>query len=220
MLHSYFLLKYRLGIPVYSSEGPCPACSLPSDCMGDHSLGCAKTGDRIARHNMLRDVIFESAASADLGPSKEEKYLLPGTIARPGDVTIRRWINGKDGAIDVTVTGPLSSSNVAGAAAQAGASLVKACQRKERDTAEACRREGLVFLSFAMETLGGMHSGADRQVKQIAGALARCKGLEEGEMTSQLFGRLSLTLMRANAMLLSTRHQDADFLMPEADGVE
>ena len=94
-----------------------------------------------------------------------------------GDVTIRRWSNGKDGAIDVTVTSPLSPSNVAGAAAQAGASLAKACQRKERDTAEACRREGFVFLPFAMETLGGLHSGAVNQVKQLAAALARCKGL-------------------------------------------
>ena len=75
------VLKYRLGIPVYTCDGPCPACSLPSDKMGDHSLGCARTGDRIARHNMLRDVLFEAAASADLGPSKEERHLLPGTIA-------------------------------------------------------------------------------------------------------------------------------------------
>ena len=84
---------------------------------------------------MLRDVLFEATSSADLGPSKEERHLLPGTIARPGDVTIRRWVNGKDGAIDVTVTGPLSPSNVVGSAAEAGASLVKACQRKIRDTA-------------------------------------------------------------------------------------
>ena len=83
-----------------------------------------------------------------MGPKRRQKFcvdpvavfqtLLTGTIARPGDVTIRRWMNGKDGAIDVTVTSPLSRSNVAGAAAEAGASLAKACQRKERDTAEAC----------------------------------------------------------------------------------
>ena len=133
-------------------------------------------------------------------------------------MTIRRWANGKDGAIDVTVTGPLSPSNVDGAAAEAGASLVKACQRKMRDTAEACRLEGIVFLPFALETLGGFHSGA--QVRQVAAALARCKGTEEGEVTGQLFGRLSLILMRANAMMLSTRHQDADFPLPEVDGVE
>ena len=144
--------------------------------MGDHSLGCGKSGDRIARHNMLRDVIFETASSVDLGPIREERHLLPGTIARPGDVVIRRWSDGKDGAIDVTVTSPLASSNVAGAEAQAGASLAKACQRKVGDTADACRREGLVFLPFAIETLGGLHPGAVTQVKLLASSLARSKG--------------------------------------------
>ena len=214
------VLKYRLGIPLYSSDGPCPACSQPSDRMGDHSLGCGKTGDRIARHNMLRDVLFEAASSADLGPTKEERHLLPGSIARPGDLTIRRWSNGKDGAIDVTVTGPLSPSNVACAAAEAGASLEKACKRKTRDTAAACRLQGIVFIPFAMETLGGYHAEAITQVKQLAAALARSKGSEEGEVTSQLFGRLSLTLMRANALMLSTRHQDSDFPLPGTDGIE
>ena len=133
---------------------------------------------------------------------------------------IRRWSNGKDGAIDVTVTSPLASSNVAGAAAEAGASLTKACMRKTRDTADACRREGLVFLPFALETLGGFHSGAVTQVKLLASALARTWGSGEGEATSQLFGRLSLNLMRGNALMLSSRHQDEDIPPPEVDGVE
>ena len=133
-------IKYRLGIPVYSSEGPCPACGAQSDKMGDHALGCVSTSDRIARHNMLRDVIFETAASADLGPAKEERHLLPGTSARPGDVMIRRWSDGKDAAIDVTVTSPLAKSNVAGAAAKAGASLAKACLRKKRETEDALKK--------------------------------------------------------------------------------
>ena len=214
------VLKYRLGVPVYSSAGLCPACSRPSDRMGDHSLGCRTTSDRIARHNMLRDVLYETAASADLGPTREEKHLLPGTVARPGDITIRRWVNGKDGAIDVTVTGPLCPSNVVGAAASAGASLSKAYERKIKETAEACRLQGLVFLPFAMETLGGLHSGAAAQVKQLAAALARSKGLVEGEVTAQLFGKLSLTLMRGNALMISSRCQDDNFPPAEIDGVE
>ena len=71
-----------------------------------------------------------------------------------------------------------------------------------------------------METLGGLHSGAVDQVKLLAAALARCKGSEEGEVTSQMFGRLSLTLMRGNALMLSTRCQDADFPHAEVDGIE
>ena len=70
-----------------------------------------------------------------------------------------------------------------------------------------------------METLGGFHSGAVTQVKLLASALARSKGSDEREVTSQLFGRLSLNLMRGNAMMLSSRHQDED-IPPAVDGVE
>ena len=122
-------------------------------------------------------------------------------------------------AIDVTVTSPLAKSNVAGAAAKAGASLDKACLRKKRDTEDACRQEGLVFLPFALETLGGFHSGALAQVKLLGSALARSKGLDENEVTSQFFGRLSLCLMRGNAIMLSSRSPDQDIPVPEIDGL-
>ena len=115
------------------------------------------------------------------------------------------------------MTSPLASSYVAGAAAKAGSTLEKACQRKLRETAEACRQEGLVFLPLAMETLGGLHAGAVSLVKQIAAALARKNGQEESVVTSQLFGRLSLNLMRGNALMLSSRFQ-AD-CPPHVDGI-
>ena len=83
--------------------------------MGDHALGCAKHGERIARHNLLRDLIFEAASNAALVPLKDERHLLPGTAARPGDILIRRWADGKDAALNVTVTSPFSPSNLAAA---------------------------------------------------------------------------------------------------------
>ena len=73
---------------------------------------------------------------------------------------------------------------------------------------------------IAVETLGGLHKGAVTQVKLLASALAKCKGLEEGEVTGQMFGRLSLTLMRANALMLSSQYQDADFPLPKVDGIQ
>ena len=98
--------------------------------MGDHALGCAMTRDRIARHNLLRDVLYETAASAALGPVREEKNLLPGRAARPGDIFLRHWSSGKDAALDVTVTNSLASSHVAGTAAEAGSALNKVVKRK------------------------------------------------------------------------------------------
>ena len=76
-----------------------------------------------------------------------------------------------------------------------------------------------MFLPFALETLGGFHSGALAQVKLLGSALARSKGLDENEVTSQFFGRLSLCLMRGNAIMLSSRSPDQDIPVPEIDGL-
>ena len=43
----------------------------------------AIVSDRIPRHNILRDVIFETAASADLGPTKEERHMLLALAMSP-----------------------------------------------------------------------------------------------------------------------------------------
>ena len=57
-------VKYRLGIAVYPSDKPCIACGDDRDKFGDHSIGCGKEGERIYRHNVIRDSIYEKAKQA------------------------------------------------------------------------------------------------------------------------------------------------------------
>ena len=92
----------------------------------------------IARHDQLLDVLYEAASGASLAPVREERHLLPGSAARPGDLLIRRWADGKDAAIDVTVTVPLARFNVAAAADEA-------FNRKVQGTAQACQDQGIAF---------------------------------------------------------------------------
>ena len=47
------VVKYRLGLPVFDTAGPCPACLRHSDIFGDHALCCGSGGERISRHNAL-----------------------------------------------------------------------------------------------------------------------------------------------------------------------
>ena len=107
-------LRYRLGVPVYGREAPCPACDRLSDILGDHALGCGSQGGRIARHNLLRHALHQTAASASLAPVKEGRFLLPGRDARPADLLIPRWEGGKDACLDVTVVSPLQQAMVQG----------------------------------------------------------------------------------------------------------
>ena len=213
-------VKYRLGMPIYNRQGNCPACQQPSDLLGDHALACSRYSDRIARHNHLRDLLFETAASAALGPVREGRFLLPGTAAKPADILIPRWSDGKDGALDVTVTSPLCKTNVAKAAAEPGSALRSAYERKVQGAAAACQEQGLSFLPIAAETLGGLHQVAVVQLKRLATALARQSGEDEGIATRQLFQRFALGLMRGNAVMLVSRSPDDDQLGPEIGGTE
>ena len=104
-------LKYHLGLPVFSGEGICPACGKSSDALGDHAVGCGGEGERISRHNALRDALFQAASQAALGPSKEESALIPGSNCRPADVFLRGFENGMDCALDVTVVSPCSNAS-------------------------------------------------------------------------------------------------------------
>ena len=42
-----------------------------SDVYGDHAISCAIGGGRIARQGHLRDMLFQTAQQAQLGPKKE-----------------------------------------------------------------------------------------------------------------------------------------------------
>ena len=80
--------KYRLGCHIYEEAGPCPACLRHSDRFGDHALSCGHWGERISRHNAIRDHIHGLAVKAVLNPSKEGRFILPGADRRPPDVMV------------------------------------------------------------------------------------------------------------------------------------
>ena len=197
--------KYRLGLPVFAKDGPCPACLRPSDALGDHAMCCGFGGERISRHNHLRDALYETAVAAGLGPVKEGRALLPGDDRRPADILVPNWAGGRDAAMDVTVVTPLQTATVAEAAVTPGYALTFAYQRKIRGAAEDCRREGIAFLPLVVESLGGWHSAAEAEVRKLGAALARQSGQEESEVLRHLWGRLGLLLQRGNAAILGNR---------------
>ena len=200
----HFVL-YRLGAPVYPPNGPCPACTKPSDMFGDHAIICGSHGERIARHNQLRDAIYQVAASSNLAPRKEENALLPGTSARPADVLIPHWSGGRDTALDVTVVSPLLTDRVDQSVTTPGHTLTVAFNNKCRHYLAACEAEGISFIPLPVETLGAWHKQAAEQLRKLARAQARSTGREEEECIRHLFQRLGVLLVKGNAALLLNR---------------
>lgn len=87
-------------------------CGADSDKFGDHATVCGGQRVRIVRHNHLRDVLLQTAQSADLAPRREERAILSGNNNRPADVFIPGWAGGKPAALDVTVVSPLLEAMV------------------------------------------------------------------------------------------------------------
>ena len=173
-------------------------------------MNCAWQGERIARHNWLRDELFNTATAACLAPTREGRALLPGEGGKPADVFLPHWAQGKDAALDVTVVNPLQTAMVNEAAATPGHAMQAAHKRKLDKSWEPCDRQGIVFLPIAVESLGAWHPLAVKEVRKLAGAKARHTGEEESVEVARLFQKLSVALMRGNAALFNNRAPSTD----------
>ena len=88
----------------------------------------------------------------------------------------------------MTIVNSLQAGTVEGAAETPGHALTFRYNTKMAESEEACRNQGNAFIPVVLESLGGFHPVAAREVKKLGSALARHTGEEEG---GQLGGRLS-----------------------------
>ena len=198
-------VKYRLGCDVFLSEGKCTACPNQSDVKGDHAISCGYEGERIARHDHLRNALYASCVQACLGPSREDRALIPGSNNKPADLLIPNWTGGKDTAIDLTVVNPLQATLVERAAEDPGFALSHRYNDKMNKHGDACAGVGIVFIPMPVETMGGWHDASVNQIRKIGSSLARQTGQEDSMTISHLFQRLSILLVKGNAALLLNR---------------
>ena len=119
-------------------------------------MGCGGNGDRIHRHDAIRDVLFSAAQAAALAPRKEVLSLIPGSSSRPADVYLTNCKRGQPAAIDVIVISILQQQTQTGAANTPGYALTVAEERKMAAHAEACHAVGVLFIPLAAETLGAL----------------------------------------------------------------
>ena len=200
-------VKYRLGLPVYQEVGECPVpgCTAASDVYGDHAISCGYGGERIAKHNHVRDALYQAAVQAGLGPVKEADGLIPGSDARPADVFLRHWHEGRDAAIDFTVVNPLQAALVARVAQDGDNRVAHAHKLKMDKYGVLCQAEGIAFLPMAVDTFGGWHKEGLAILTKLGRQLARAVGKLEGEVVMHLRQRVGVLLVRDNVAMLACR---------------
>ena len=149
--------RYWLGVPLFGTY-QCPECGRDADVMGDHKIDCSGNGDRIAHHNNLRDVLFNAAQSAALGPRKEALGLVPNSGARPADILLPNWSHGRQAALDVAVISPLQQLTVAEAAVTPGHALEVCISRKLSANLPSCRAAGVECVPIRIGDFLGQRS--------------------------------------------------------------
>ena len=189
-------LQYWLGLRMFEDGALCPICQRVADALGDHHVGCGRNGDRILRHDSIRDALFSAAQSAALAPRKEAPSLIPGSSSRPADVYLPYWVRGQPAALDVTVISTLQQQTLTGAASMPGHALQVGEDRKMAAHADACQAVGVVFVPLVMETLGGWCNEAIRTIRRIGRQQGQRLGIPPAESTRHLFQRLAISLWR------------------------
>ena len=193
-------LKYWLGIPLHSTPHLCPPCRTSADEYGDHQVGCGGNGDRITRHNAVRDVIFA------LRPSREAQGLIPESLSRPADVFLPTWQGGR---LAVHVISPLQQTLIHEAAFSPGHTGVR---RKLTTHLQVCCSIGVNFIPIVAETLKGLGEETINIIGAIGNAIDRRVTMTHSTSSTKkhLFHRLAIALWRLH-------HQQT--VSPSADGI-
>ena len=193
-----------LGQPVLSHSDPCPLCEQNMDIYGDHSLCCKKSGDRITRHNRLRNLVFKLADTGLLRPDLEKLGILgvtDKTRRRPGDVSIKDWSLRRGLAIDVAVIHPLAVSHL---------HSVEPCesyaQHQKLDRyAAAFEKSDYDFAPVVFETSGAVNKEGETVLKQIIRFASKREGITHTVYASRAWARLSCCVQVASAQQILNR---------------
>ena len=150
-------------------------------------VGCGGNGDRISRHNNIRDVVFTAAQSAAFAPSKEASGLVTGSLSRPTDVFLPSWSCGRPAALDIHVISPLQQQTLSEASVTPGHALQVGVQRKLTSNLPACREAGVECIPIVAETLGGLAEDAIFTVRSLGREIAERDGSMDPLSTTRHF---------------------------------
>ena len=196
----------------------CPLCDAVHDSRAHHARMCCAGGDRVQRHNAVRNFFFRFLATAGLRPELEKPgLLLPSRpdeagqeARRPADVYVPAWSSGSPAAFDFAVTAPQQALYREAAALEPLAAATAYTSRKKlfMNTAEVCRTQGVEFLPMVVETPGAWAPEATKALKKVAAAAAATTGRTEEQLWQELLQGLAVCVRRSNARAVLRRKAD------------
>ena len=183
----------------------CPGNAL--DPLGHHATTCKRGGDVVVRHNTLRDVLAKTCYRAHLGIQVEAGNDLTAdhSYTHPANLLLTNWTTGKTAAFDISVTSPLNTHTLMEAGVSAGSAALATEGRKHRANDAKCKELSWLCVPLVAKTYGAWGNEAVEAVSQLASRLATLTCRPKSAVLRNIYGRLNLHLVRANATTILTR---------------
>jgi hypothetical protein len=203
------LVRLRLGLPVYSTTVQCPYCLATGvDEYGAHVLTCMSGGAHTRVHNAVRDALFAVARDAMLNPMLEWRpFPAPHDNLR-ADVFLPNFRE-RSAVVDVAVVNParVDLCEAAASSYAGGATRYESVKVVKYRDAVASIRSTLVPAVF--DVYGGFGQSAASFVGDVARRWSSHTGVPLHVAVPHIFGRVSLALARAVAVMLLAARGDS-----------
>ena len=128
-----------------------------------------------------------------------------GSLSRPADVLVTRWVRGLPAALDITVTSPLTPAILVESCSTAGVAAANAESRKHDANDPKCVELGWICIPLAVEAHGNWGKEAQETFFQLASLLAAHHSVPKSKAAADIYGRLNLTLTRTVARAILAR---------------
>ena len=124
---------------------------------------------------------------------------------RPADLLVPNWVLGKAAAFDLSVTSPLNPTSLLEASVTTGVAALTTELRKHSSNDTKCKELDWVCVPLVVESYGAWGKEALESISQLASRLATCSSKTKSVVLTELYGRLNLHLVRANAIAILSR---------------
>ncbi|KAL5489052.1 hypothetical protein EMCRGX_G018098 [Ephydatia muelleri] len=124
---------------------------------------------------------------------------------RPADILIPNWVMGRTAALDVSVTSPLNPQTLLEAGVTATAAALTTEERKHDENDPKCSELGWVCIPVVAESYGAWGREATLLFSTIASRIATLSNKPKSVTLIDIYGRLNLQLLRANATSILAR---------------
>jgi hypothetical protein len=209
-------VAYRLLIPQFPPDQrcQCTGCNVMMDVYGYHALLCR--GNTFARHQIVRNALFDLAVMARFSPIKDGPVQCLGRsghsglthMFRPADILLAGDDFAQD-CVDVTVVCPLSSRITTDIVI--GKKVNNSEADKYRKHQEACENASFGFKAFAIDVFGVVATRSLQFLYRIRNAMVRSAGYSPRMATAICHRRISL------AVQMGVARQAVTQLIPVSD---